>query len=73
MTDANKISSFREATTLHASEGELFGITREQVAKTLLSQAIWMHIDVHGHDATIATLQRFERITAAERDGQSEI
>jgi len=59
--------AFIDATKLHCAEGEIFGMSREEVARSLLMQAVWMHIDVLGHEQTISTLERFVRYVAIER------
>lgn len=73
MTDFDKRKAFITTTELHAAEGEMFGLTREQIAKTMLGQAVWMYIDTLGHDATIAALERYVKFAARERDEGREV
>lgn len=64
---ADKNEAFRAATDLLKAEAELFGLTREEVAKSSLVQSLFDHLDVHGKDKTIALLHRFIRVV--ELDG----
>ena len=60
----DKRKSFLAATRLHAAEGELFGMTQEQVATALLGHAVLMHIESHGREATTEALKMLAEYAA---------
>ena len=68
MSDVDRRKTFHTATKVHAKDGEVFGMTREEVARSMLGQSIFLHTDTFGHDKTIASLERYIKFIESERD-----
>lgn len=57
MSAIEKGLAFIETTTLHALEGEQFGMTREEVAVLMLSFSVGLYCTVAGRAATVNVLR----------------
>ena len=58
MYDIDRIKAFLSATNLHVVEGELFGMSRGDVAKLLLAYGVGLHLNAHGRAETVNALRK---------------